>query len=194
MEHSVIGVLELASIAVGIKVLDSMLKAAPVEILEARSVCPGKYLTVITGGVAAVEMSLARGKEAGEGFLVDQLFISNLHRQIIPAIRKPQEPKLWDALGILESFSATASIEAGDAAAKEAAAWIAEIRLAVGLGGKSTLKMIGGIETVEAAMAAASGRVRAKGMLCQEVIVPNPHPDIRPFLCEFGREETLLWK
>ena len=101
MEPAVIGVLELASIAVGIRVLDSMLKAAPVEIVAARSICPGKYVAVITGGVAAVEMSLARGRDAGQGFLVDELFISNLHRQIIPAIRKraglrePRPARSW---------------------------------------------------------------------------------------------------
>jgi microcompartment protein CcmL/EutN len=194
MESAVIGVLELASIAVGIRVLDSMVKAAPVKILEARSVCPGKYLAVITGSVAEVEISLARGKEAGQGCLVDELFISNLDPQIIPAIKGRRELPHWNALGILESFSAAASIEAGDAAAKEAEVWIAEIRLATGLGGKSTLKMIGPIEAVEAAMAAAGARIRAKGLLCQEVIIPNPHPDIRPFLRECGREDTLLWK
>ena len=129
MESAVIGVLELASIAVGIKVLDSMVKAAPVEILKAGSVCPGKFIAVITGSVAAVEMSLLRGREAGQGFLIDELFISNLHRQIIPAIRGYQKLPRWNALGILESFSATAGIEAGDAAAKQADVWIAEIRL-----------------------------------------------------------------
>ena len=194
MESAVIGVLELASIAVGIKVLDSMVKAAPVEILKAGSVCPGKFIAVITGSVAAVEMSLLRGREAGQGFLRDELFISNLHRQIIPAIRGYQKLPRWNALGILESFSATAGIEAGDAAAKQADVWIAEIRLATGMGGKSTVKMIGPIEAVEAAMAAAAAAIKAKGLLCQEVIVPNPHPDIRPFLCETGREDTKLWK
>lgn len=194
MEPGVIGVLELTSIAVGVAVLDSMVKAAPVEILEAGSVCPGKYVAVITGSVAAVEMSLARGKETGQGCLIDELFISNLNHQVIPAIRAAQEPPRWDALGILESFSAVASIEAGDAAAKEAEVWIAEIRLATGLGGKSTLKMIGSIQAVEAAMSAAAARIKAKGLLCREVIIPNPHPDIRPFLCESGREGNKLWK
>jgi len=39
-----IGLVETNSIAVGIKVGDAMVKRAPVNLLEARTVCPGKYI------------------------------------------------------------------------------------------------------------------------------------------------------
>jgi len=30
-------------------------------------------------------------------------------------------------------------------------------------------------------MKAGVEHIRGKGLLCQEVVIPNPHPDIRPF-------------
>ncbi|GAI64180.1 unnamed protein product, partial [marine sediment metagenome] len=70
------------------------------------------------GDVAAVDASLTAGKEIGEGYIVDELFIPNLHPQIIPAIIGTVECKIWDAVAVVESFSVVASIEAADIAAK----------------------------------------------------------------------------
>ena len=58
---------------------------------------------------------------------------------------------------------------------------ISEVRLAVGMGGKSYIKMIGNIHEVEAAVKAAVKVIGDKGLLCKEVIIPNPHPEIKPY-------------
>ena len=135
MEVIVLGVLEFNSIAVGIKAMDEMVKAAPVNIIDAKTICPGKYVVIISGDVASVDASLTVGKAAGEGYMLDELFIPNLHRYVIPAIVGAVECDVWDAVGVIESFSVVASIEAGDIAAKTADVIITEIRLATGLGG-----------------------------------------------------------
>ena len=41
--------------------------------------------------------------------------------------------------------------------------------------------MIGNIEEVEAAVKAAVKIIGGKGLLCKEVIIPNPHPQIKPY-------------
>ena len=46
MEIIALGALEFSSIAIGILALDEMVKIAPVKIIEARTMCPGKYLIV----------------------------------------------------------------------------------------------------------------------------------------------------
>lgn len=181
MEVIVLGVLEFNSIAVGIKAMDEMVKAAPVNIIDAKTICPGKYVVIISGDVASVDVSITAGKAAGEGYILDELFIPNLHRYVIPAIVGAVECDVWDAVGVIESFSVVASIEAGDIAAKTADVIITEIRLATGLGGKSYIKMIGRIHEVEAAVNASVEYVKTKGLLCKEVIIPKPHPDIRSF-------------
>ena len=181
MELTVLGVLEFNSIAIGIKAMDAMVKTASVKIIEAKTICPGKFLILIGGDVASVDASLSAGKKAGRGYIIDELFLPNLHKEVIPAISGSVDCKVWDALGVIESFSVIASIEAGDIAAKVADIHLTEIKLATGIGGKSYLKMIGSIDAVEAAMQAGVKRVKNKGLLCQEIIIPKPHPDIKPF-------------
>jgi len=181
MEVRVLGVLEFNSIAIGIKAMDAMLKAAPVKIIDAKTICPGKFIIIITGDVASVDASLTKGKDAGEGYIVDELFIPNLHKYILPAIVGAVECKIWDAIGIIESFSIIAGIEAGDIAAKTADVIITEIRLATGLGGKSYVKMVGDIYNVEAAMNAGINYIKDKGVLCKYVVIPKPHPDLKTF-------------
>jgi len=82
MDIIVLGVLEFNSIAVGIKALDGIVKAASVKVIDARTICPGKFVVLFSGDVAAVDASLSAGKEIGEGYIVDELFIPNLHSQI----------------------------------------------------------------------------------------------------------------
>lgn len=181
MEHTVIGILEYNSIAIGIEGMDAMAKAAPITIIDARTICPGKYYIVITGDVASVDAALTAGKENRLGALVDELFIPNLDKQIIPAITGAAPVDKWDAVGVIESFSVASSVACGDLAVKEARVIIPEIRLAVGMGGKSYVKIMGTVEEVQAAVEAGVSYVRKSGLLCSYVVIPRPHPDIKPF-------------
>ena len=181
MELTVLGVLEFNSIAVGYMSLDAMAKAGTIRIVDAKPVCPGKFIIIIAGEVADVDAALTAGKKAGEAKIVDELFLPQLDKQIIPAIVGSAACDRWDAVGVLEALSVTASIEAGDIAAKVADVQIPEIRLAVGLGGKSYVKMVGEIGEVETSMAAAVESIRKKGLLCSQVVIPNPDPSMKDF-------------
>ena len=57
-----IGLVEFVSIAKGIEAADAMLKAANIELLEAKPICPGKYIVLICGDVSAVENSVNAGR------------------------------------------------------------------------------------------------------------------------------------
>jgi len=181
MDHPVLGVLELNSLAVGVQVMDAMVKMAPVAILDAKIINPGKMVILIQGDVASVAASLGAGRSSGRGHIVDDLFLPNLHQSVIPALTGAVEIHRWDAVGIIESFSATAGIEAADAAAKAAEVLVTEIRLDPEMGGKSTVKMVGAIDAVEAAMKAGMELVGGKGLLCRGITIPRPDPGIRPF-------------
>jgi microcompartment protein CcmL/EutN len=194
MDVDVIGVQEFSSIAAGFFALDAIVKAAPVRILATRIVTPGKLIVLFTGDVASVEASLTAGKEGCGEDLLDELFIPNLDRKVIPAIEGPVLVQEWDALGIIESLSVTAGIVAADLAAKEAEVRIPEIRLAGGMGGKSTIKVMGRLEDVEASLAAGGGYVQGKGLLCRQVLIPRPHPDIWGHLLKAEREVDEIWK
>jgi len=177
----VLGVLEYSSIAVGIKALDEMVKIAPVRIIEARTMCPGKYLIVFTGDVASVEYSFNKGYDTGKSFIVDSLFLPRVHPDVIPAIGQVVTTGEWKAIGIIETLSVVSSIEAGDLAAKKGGVKIIEIRLAIGFGGKSYVKMQGTLDEVEVAMEAGISQARTKNLLCMSTLIPQPHHEIKPY-------------
>jgi microcompartment protein CcmL/EutN len=177
-EREAIGLIETISIAVGVSITDEMAKTAPVEILEATAICPGKYMVLIAGAVSPVEDSLRRGVEVGGDVVVDTLFIPYVHRQVFPAILGATNIEELRALGVVETFTAASSILAADAAAKAAPVDLIEIRLAKGLGGKAFFTMTGEVFEVEASMAAALAVVRKSGNLVRSVVIPRPHEDL----------------
>ena len=60
-----IGMVELNSIARGIETCDYMVKAATVELLRSSTVCPGKYLILISGETGDVKDSMTEGIKRG---------------------------------------------------------------------------------------------------------------------------------
>jgi len=181
MSLTVLGALEFSSIAIGIRALDEMVKVAPIKIIEARTICPGKYLIVFNGDVASVEYSFNKGFETGKEFIVDSLFLPMIHQDVIPAIGNIIQTESWEAIGIIETLSVVSSIEAGDIAAKVGGVKIIEIRLAIGFGGKSYVKIMGSLDAVQAAMEAGATKAKANGQLCMETLIPQPHIEIKPF-------------
>jgi len=49
MVEKAIGFIETDSVAAGIEAADAAVKRASVELLEARSICPGKYMVLFRG-------------------------------------------------------------------------------------------------------------------------------------------------
>ncbi|NLB34624.1 MAG: BMC domain-containing protein [Elusimicrobia bacterium] len=174
-----IGLIELCSVAKGFEVSDALLKAAGSYLIEAHSVCPGKFIVLIAGETADVESSLNDGLSIAEDALVDKLFIPNIHPQLLPAIRGTSAPGDLDALGIIETFSASSAIIAADQAAKKADIRLIDVRLANALGGKGYLTLTGSIGSVRSAVNAGCMALKEEGILIRRVIIPQPHPDLR---------------
>ena len=130
-----IGFLELNSIAKGIEAADFILKTAEVRMLSAKAGCPGKYYILFTGDVAAVKASLEAGKRTGGGHVVDECVIPRVHPQVIKAINMTAIPERYQAIGVMEFYSVTASVYAADAAVKAADVDLVDVRLGTGIGG-----------------------------------------------------------
>jgi len=184
VEVIALGALEFSSIAIGILALDEMVKIAPVRIIEARTMCPGKYLIVFSGDVASVEYSFNRGFETGKEFIIDSLLLPMIHPDVVTAIGKIVFTHEWNAIGIIETLSVVSGIEAADRAAKVGGVKIIEIRLAIGFGGKSYVKLLGSLDAVQAAMEAGTAVARAKGQLCMSTLIPQPHNETKPFFLQ----------
>ena len=72
MDYHAIGLVEINSIAKGFEVCDAMAKTANVTVLVAKSICPGKYIVMIGGDVAAVRQSVEAG-QATAGQLIAEI-------------------------------------------------------------------------------------------------------------------------
>lgn len=147
-----LGLLELESIAVGIEVGDAMAKRAPVELLRAGTVHPGKYLVLVGGAVADVEEALEAGREIGGLSVRDVTFLANIHPDVVDGVRGARRTAQAEALGIIETATIPAVIRAADAGLKGAGVRLLELHLADDLGGKGYLLFDGTVTDVEAAV------------------------------------------
>jgi len=86
MKKNAIGLVEFNSIGVGIEAADGMLKVSEVELLMAKSICPGKYICLVRGDVAAVRSSVERGVEVGKEAAIDRMVLPQVHPDVFPAI------------------------------------------------------------------------------------------------------------
>ena len=97
---------------------------------------------------------------------MDSVFLPNVHDQVVAALRGARRAGTGEALGVVETATVAATIEAADAGVKGAAVELLELRLGDGLGGKGYLLFDGSVADVEAAVAIAvrADRGRAGGL------------------------------
>ncbi len=171
--------IETASIARGFRMCDEMAKKAPIRILEAAAMCPGKYVVIFGGEVEPVTESFEKGLDVAGPSAIDHFLLPNAHEQLIPAIEASTEIGEVEAAGVVETFAVSAAILAADTACKRAAISLIELRLARGLGGKAFFTLTGALADVEASVLAAEEILgRESGMLLRTEVIPRPHPQM----------------
>lgn len=177
-----IGVIEFKSIAKGIAATDEMVKAANVSIITASSLCPGKYITIVTGDVAAVNASVEVGVQIGDMFCTNHFVISNVHESIFPASTGTASYDQIRSIGIVETMSAIGAIQAGDTAAKTADVDVVDIRIARGLGGKGFVVLSGDVSAVQASVQACEELLKESGDIIATTVIPSPNADFKNYL------------
>lgn len=173
-----IGLIELNSIAKGIEVADAMIKAASVELLQSGTVCPGKYVILVTGDVGDAKAAIEVGQEIGGAYIVNTLVLPSVHPDLIPAIHGMVDISQTGALGVLEFFSIATCVIAADEAAKAAAVDLIEVRLGFGIGGKAFVTLTGDVSAVTAAIDAGARIGHEDGMLVNKVVIPSPRKEL----------------
>lgn len=169
-----IGMLEFSSVARGLYTADQMVKVSDVEIVTAVAVCPGKYIVIVKGNVAAVESSVETGeRDAGE-YIVDSIIIPNVTSSIFSAIVGATMPDDVKAIGIIESFSLSSMIIIADAVLKAANVAPLELRLGNGLGGKAYFTFTGDVAAVEVGADVGTKLAGEKGLFLNAEVIPSP--------------------
>ena len=173
-----IGLIEFDSIVAGIVAGDAMAKASPVSSLYAGTVHPGRYLVLVGGDTAAVEIALENG---GTDTVVDSLFLADVHPAVINAITTtdPAGTVIGDAVGIVETATTATAIVAADAGVKTAGVALLALRLADDLGGKAYCLFGGTVADVEAAVEGATERTEHREPLVRTAVIAQLHDDMR---------------
>ena len=154
-----------------------MAKRAPIDVIRAGTVHPGKYLVLVGGAVADVEEALEAGREVGASSVLDVVLIPNVHPELVAGIRGERRAAAGEALGIIETATVAAILEAADAGLKGARVQLLEIRLADDLGGKGYLLFDGAVADVEAAVEIGAGRIAGSPGLAHRVHRAAPRRD-----------------
>jgi microcompartment protein CcmL/EutN len=181
-----LGLLELETIPAGIEAGDAMVKRAPIEVIRAGTVHPGKYLVLVGGDVADVAEALEAGRDAGGLAVRDAVFLPHIHPDVVAGARGLRLQAHAEALGVIETATIPAIIRAADAGLKGAQVRLLELRLADDLGGKGYL-LFGGIvsevETAVEAGVAAAGE--ARGLSSR--VIAQLHPEMAQNLAADAR-------
>ena len=93
-----LALLELRSLARGLRSLDALVKKAPVEVLEANLIEPGRFLILIAGGVAEVEVSLEAALATADDDIVDQMLLADAHPELLAGLLLASRFTLGDML------------------------------------------------------------------------------------------------
>ncbi len=180
-----IALLEFDSIAAGIEAGDAMVKRSPLDVLLAGTVQPGKYLVLVGGQVADVEEAVDAGRQVAAQHLLDEVFLADIHPRVVEALVGTRMEGSGEALGIIETATVAAVIEAADAGVKGAVVTLREIRLADGLGGKAYLLFDGEVGEVEASV--DLGTARIPGQVLGSRVIAQLHPEMDENLAADGR-------
>ena len=172
--NKAIGMVEFKTVSAGMRAADRMVKTAEVEVIEATTVCPGKYMVLISGDLSAVRASVDAAATRMPDMLIDKFVLGNPHESIFTALYGTTDIGSPNALGVLETFSSCAAIVAADIAAKTSLVELIELRLSRGMCGKSYILLTGEIAAVEAAIERAKQGAGEDGMFLDSAVIPHP--------------------
>lgn len=180
MSDPAIALLEFDSISAGIVSGDAMVKTSPVGAIYAGTVHPGKYLVLVGGDTASVEIALATGRDLGGRHVTDWVFLPDIHPDVMSAVtgNASLAHLAAEALGIVETSTVAAAIDAADAGVKTAEVKVSSVRLADGLGGKGYVLFSGVVAEVEAAVESAVARVGPHGTLVRSDVIARLHEEM----------------
>ena len=169
-----IGIVEYKTVSAGVVAADAMVKTSDISVIEAQTVCPGKYVIIITGDLSAVDAAVNTARVQHGSQLISSFVLGNPHESIFPAIYGATEIEEVSALGVLETYDAASMVVAADEAAKTAIVDLLELRLAKGMCGKSYMTLTGSVSAVQAAIDKAKSEAANRGMFLDSSVIARP--------------------
>lgn len=176
--QSAIAVLEYTSITKGLLAVDIVANRSPVDVLMAEPISHGKFILLFSGGVAEVEEAHMAAVRASGETLVENVLIAQVTRALGPAIGGGViAPGSDDSVGMLESRSIAAAVEAADRVLKTAPLSLNRFRLGQGIGGKSYFIFSGHLEDVQAGLEVGQEVLESRGSLLNSELIARPRAE-----------------
>ncbi len=194
-EPEALALIEFGSIAVGTRAVDALIKRAPVLVERVGTLQPGKLAVLFSGDVASVDESFGEALRVAGTSVDDQMMLPHVEPSVYRATlgMAPAHAAVgWsgDTLGVIETATMAATIEATDAAVKGANVRVVQIRLGDELGGKGLAHLVGEQHDIEAAIDIAAVRLTSSGRALQSSITPR----IDAGLVEQLAHSTRFWE
>lgn len=177
---------EFASIVDGIQCADAIAKGTPVNTLLTGTTHPGKYVVLVAGDTASVEVARDIVEDTGVQS-IDTRFLPDVAPQVAEAMTSDDVRAMTrgDSVGVVETTTVSSGVDAADAAVKAAIVSLSALRMADGIGGKAYVVVEGDLGDVEAAVDAA--RERAGAQLVGSVVLAQIADELRDDLAASER-------
>jgi len=107
------------------------------------------------------------------------VFLPDVHPDVVASIGGTRREDAGEALGVIETQTVAAAIDAADAGVKGARVTIRDLRLADDLGGKGYVLFGGEVAEVEAAVGYGVARTGASGQEVTHVVISQLHIEMR---------------
>lgn len=158
--HDTLAAIELVSVPAGLCALDALVKQAPVEVIFAGDIDPGRFLVIFCGDVASCEAALQRGADEVPGEVTETLLLPLAHERLRGALHGDLQTlaevgERQDALGVLQCHTPISTLAAVDRALKAAETWVLRLRFATELAGQGHAVLCGDQHDIEEALSAA---------------------------------------
>lgn len=173
-----IGALEFRSISKGIEVSNEVVKKSDVEIIYFKTICPGKFLVIVTGNEGEVDEAIAYGESIAGGTLVDSFRVHAVSTPIVEAFKNKYSSKQVEgALGIMETNKVCAGIKALDKALKASEVKLIKMHLAFGIGGKLVYIVTGTLSSIQYGLQEGV-KILTKSENANTSIIPSPSEEM----------------
>lgn len=177
-----LALVELDSVARGLRAVDALVKRAEVRIHEANLVEPGKFLVLFSGAVAAVEESYDAACMVGDERVVERMLLPVVHPGVTRGLMGLLDLEDPDCVGVVEGQHVAGVIQACDRSLKDAQVKLCGLRVAGALGGKAYYVIKGLQHDVEAGLAAGERVLKKRGTLYGLERIARPHPEFLAWL------------
>lgn len=183
MNAEALAMIEVDSVARGLRALDALVKQAPVQVLEANLIEPGRFLLLFAGGVAEVQESYGAALLVSCEGTVDKMLLPWAHPALLGGLRglEDRDGEL-DTIGVIEGLHVAGTLEACDRSLKEAEVRLAGMRVTGGLAGRAYYVVHGVQHDVEAAIEAGTAVLSARQSLHRTECIARPHAEMLTWL------------